>query len=115
MSGKDEAPSGEDSEGGAVVGGSDKKWDSEKMGGLPDPGVEIIMYWSVDGDTNYNLEVIPSFTDYVEKIKAHGFTEDIDETEIEDIYVYAASNSNGDRITFSVTTDMSTIIFEKGD
>ena len=115
VSGKGEAPSEDDDDGGAVLGGSDKKWDSKKMGGLPDPGVEVIMYWTVDGDTNYNLEVIPSFKNYVEKIKACGFTEDIDETEFNDMYIFAASNSKGDRVTFSVTTDMSTIIFEKGD
>lgn len=115
MSGEGEAPSEDDTDEGAILGGSGKKWESERMGGLPDPGVEVISFWTVDGDTNYSLEVIPSFTDYVETIKDYGFTEDIDETEINDIYVYAASNSNGDRITFSVTTDTSTITFEKGD
>ncbi|HBT63584.1 MAG TPA: hypothetical protein DEB10_02840 [Ruminococcaceae bacterium] len=113
MSSKGEPPSDEDEGEGAVIGGTDKKWDSEKMGGLPDPGVKVVAYWTAGSATNYSLEVIPSFTEYVEKIKDHGFTEDVNEAEINDLYVYAASNSGGDRITLSVGADVSTITFEK--
>ena len=113
MCGTGEPPSDEDNGDGAVVGGAGKKWDSEKMGGLPDPGVKVVAYWTTGDTTNYSLEVIPSFAGYIEKIKAHGFTKDIDEAEIDNLYVYAASNNAGDRVTLSSGADMSTIIFEK--
>ena len=112
-SGKGEPPSEEDSGDGAVVGGSDMKWDSTIMGGLPDPGVKINSFWKTDGAVYYNLDVIPSYTDYVETIKACGFTENIQESDINDVYLYIASNTGGDIITFSVSTDMSSFVFEK--
>jgi hypothetical protein len=116
MSGIGEPPSDDETDDGAIIGGdNNKKWDSVKMGGLPDPGVNIILYWTANGDTNYNLEVIPSYTDYIQKIKACGYTESIDEIEINNSYIYCASNIGGDRVTFSVTSDMTTILFEKRD
>ena len=114
VSGKGDKPSDDDNNNGAVIGGDDKKWDSSKMGGLPDPGAEVVSFWTADGDTSYTLEVI-SYDDYVEKIKDGGFTEDIDAVEIDDVYVFTALNSNGDRITFSVSSEMTTILFEKED
>ena len=110
-----EPPSDEDDGNGAVVGGSDKKWDSGKMGGLPDPGTKVSMYWTDENITNYTLEAIPSFTDYVEKIKAYGFTEEIEETDMDGIYIFTASNSVGDKVTFSAMDAVSTIAFEKAD
>lgn len=115
MSGKGEPPSEEDNNNGAVVGGSDKKWDSGKMGGLPNPGTKVSMYWTDDNITNYTLEAIPSYTEYVEKIKASGFTEEVEETDMDGIYIFAASNSAGDRVTFAAMTDVSTIAFEKAE
>lgn len=115
VSGKGEKPSEDDNGAIAIFGGSDKKWDSEEMGGLPDPGVNVTQYWTNEGDTNYSLEVIPSYVDYVEEIKACGFTIDIQETQFDDSYVYIALNDNGDRIVFSVSSDMSSITFEKND
>lgn len=115
MSGKGEPPSGEEDENFAVIGGSDKKWDSSLVGGLPDPGVEVASFWTVDGNTSYVLEAIPSYRNYVEKIKDCGFTEDINEVEIDSIFIFGASNSAGDRITFSVSDDSSTITFERAN
>ena len=115
MATKGEPPSDEDDGNGAVVGGTDKKWDSGKMGGLPDPGTKVSMYWTDGNITNYTLEAIPSFTNYVEKIKACGFTEDIEETDMGGIYIFTASNSAGDKVTFSAMDDVSTIAFEKAD
>lgn len=115
MSAKGDPPSEEEDQNTAVIGTSDEKWDSSIMGGLPDPGVKIGAFWTADDAAYYNLEVIPSYTDYVEIIKDHGFTQDIDETEIDSVYIYVATNSAGDRITFSVSTDMTTIVFEKGN
>ncbi len=115
MATKGEPPSDEDKESGAVVGSSDAKWDSQKMGGLPDPGVKVSMYWTDENITNYTLEVIPSYTDYVKKIKACGFTDEIEETNFEGIYIFTASNSAGDKVTFFSTTDVSTIAFEKAN
>lgn len=115
MFGKGAAPTDGDSNTVAVIGDSDKKWDSSLMGGLPDPGVKVGAFWTADGAAYYNLEVIPSFTDYIEIIKAHGFTENIDESEIDDVYIYVATNSTGDRVSFSISADLTTIIFEKAD
>lgn len=115
VSSKGEAPSEDDDGNGAVVGGEDKKWESESMGGLPDPGTKVSMYWTDGNITNYILEEIPSFKDYVEEIKACGFTEDIDEMETDTLYVFSASNSEGDRVTFSTSEDMSAIAFEKAN
>ena len=114
VSGKGDKPSEDDDDNGAVIGGDNKKWESSKMGGLPDPGAKVVSFWTADGDTNYTLEAI-SYDNYVEKIKDCGFTEDIDEVEIDDVFVFTAVNNNGDRITFSVSSDMTTILFEKED
>lgn len=115
IAGKGDPPSEEDKDKGAVIGGSEKKWDSSLMGGLPDPGVKIESFWTVDGGTTYSLGVISSYEDYVEKIKECGFTEDPSESSMDDFYMYTAVNSAGDRVTFSVSKDISSISFQKAD
>lgn len=113
ISGIGDPPSGESDGEGAVIGGTDTTWDSEKVGGLPDPGVAIISYTSVGGDINYALEVLDSPADYVEEIKACGFTVDVYVAETNDLYLFTAQNSDGDRISFSASDTGATISFEK--
>lgn len=113
IAGQGEKPSDDDNGEGAVIGGSNKQWDSNNMGGLPDPGAAIATYWSVDGDTSYTFEKIDNHLEYVEKIKACGYTVDSSVMEVNDTYIYSASNENGDRVTFSSSSEGGTITFEK--
>lgn len=115
VTGQGDKPSEDDDGSEAVIGGSDKQWHSDKMGGLPDPGVTIESYWSVDGDTSYTFEKIKNHLEYVEKIKLCGFKVDPSVVEIDDIYIYTASNDKGDKVTFSSSSDSGSIIFEKKD
>lgn len=108
-------PSEDDKGEEAIIGGTNKKWESEKVGGLPNPGVEVLTYWSVDGDASYTLAKIDDHLGYVEKIKASGFTVDSSVSEINYTYIYTAENESGDRISFSASPDASTITFEKND
>lgn len=105
----------EDDENGAVIGGKDKEWYSDKMGGLPDPGVAVVAYWTVDGDTAYTLEKMDNHLEYVEEIKSCGFTVDPSVLEADDTYIYTASNEDGDIVTFSSSEEAATITFEKND
>jgi hypothetical protein len=111
-SGKGEVPSEEDANKGSVIGGSNAKWDSEKVGGIPDPGAVITSYVSVEGDTSYTFESLGNYKDFVEQIKACGFTEDVSEADFNGTYIYSASNADGDLITFSASADMCTLSFE---
>lgn len=88
-----------------VYGGSNVEWHSDRMGGLPDPGVEIESYWSADGDTSYTLKKMDDYLEYVDEIKACGFTIDPETTEYNETYYYIASNDNGDKISFTVSAD----------
>lgn len=98
-----------------VVGGTDKKWNSSEMGGLPNPGTKVTMYWSDERMVTYILEPISDFMDYVEQIKSIGFTEDIAQSEIDGIYIFTASNSEGAKVTFSWMMDVCTIAYEKAN
>lgn len=106
-------PADDDDGNGAVIGGNNKEWNSDKMGGLPAPGATIVSYWSADGDTSYTFEKIDNHLEYVEKIKSFGFTVEPSDIETNDTYIYSASNENGDRITFSASSDAGNITFEK--
>lgn len=108
-----EKPSEKDNHDEAVIGGGGKKWYSDKMGGLPDPGVAVTSYWSIGSDTSYILERIKDHLKYVEKIKSCGFTIDPSEIDIDELYTYSALNSNGDRVTFSSSRESATISFVK--
>lgn len=113
VTGQGDKPSEGDNGNGAVIGGSNKQWYSDKMGGLPNPGSVIITYWSVGGDTSYSFEKINNHLEYVEKIKSCGFSIDPSVVEVDDTYIYSAENSNGDRVTFSSSSNTGTITFEK--
>jgi len=51
----------------------------------------------------------------LEKIKACGFTVESSEAEINGTYMYTASNSKGDKVSFSSSSDMGSITFEKSE
>lgn len=115
VAGQGSKPSEDDDGNGAVIGGSNEKWQSDKMGGLPNPGATIVTYWSVDGDTTYTFEKIEDHLEYIEKIKSCGFTVDSSVVEFDDTYIYSASNDNGDSVTFSSSSDAGTLTFEKNE
>lgn len=108
---KGEVPDDDDDGTIGVIGGTDKEWDSTLMGGLPDPGVGVVSFWTVDGDTSYTLEILDDYESYVVKIKAQGFTVDSYETQIDDLYMYSADNANGDSVMFSASKDTTTVTF----
>lgn len=111
ISTKGEVPDDDDDGSIGIIGGADKQWDSTLMGGLPDPGVGVVSFWTVDGDTSYTLEIMDDYESYVVKIKAHGFTVDSYETEIDNLYMYSAENANGDSVMFSASKDTTTVTF----
>lgn len=107
-SSKGEKPSEEDND--EVVIGGNKKWDSKKMGGLPDPGTKVVGYWSVNDQTCYTLEPLSDYEDYLDKIKECGFVEDVQTAEINDVYIYSAKNQNGDKVEFASSSESLSII-----
>lgn len=111
IAGKGEPPTEEEEGEGAVLGGTDKKWDSEKMGGLPEPQGTITAYWSANGETTYTFEKIENYLEYVEKIKSLGYTLDQSVAEFNETYIYSASNENGDKVTLSCSDDIASITF----
>jgi hypothetical protein len=110
-----EKPSEEDNGEEAVFGSTDKKWDSSKMGGLPDPGTKITAYWSLDGDTCYTFEALADYEDYLEEIKACGFTVNPSQAEINDTFMYSASNSDGDSVSFTSSKEAGSVTFDKNE
>lgn len=114
-SSKGDPPSEEDKDRETVLGGSDKKWDSSLMGGLPDPGAEVASFLSADGEVNYSFESFTAYRDYVEIIKEHGFTEDASEVDSDGYYMYAGTNSAGNRVILMASTDSCSITFKKAD
>lgn len=108
-----EKPSENDEGGETILGGDNAKWDSTKMGGLPDPSWTIISYWSSDGYTSYMFEKVDNYMSYVEKIKSKGFTVSPSDVAFEGGYMYSAANSNGNKITFSISEGVASITFEK--
>lgn len=111
-SSKGEKPSEEENNEETVIG-TEKKWDSSKMGGLPDPGVKVVTYWSVDGETSYTLEVLEDYMDYVDKIRECGFSNEDYVAEINDMYIFSAFNENGDKVIFSASHDMMSVTYVK--
>lgn len=105
---KGEKPTGnEDDE---VIIGGNRKWDSSKMAGLPDPGTKVVNYWSINKQTAYTLEPLADYLDYVEEIKACGFVVDIQTAEINDIYIFSASNENGDKVEFAASPESLSVV-----
>ena len=100
---KGDAPDPSD-DGGAVIGG-DNEWDSSKVAGIPDPGSEILSFWNTDKSVQYTFEPLEDYTDFVNKIKAAGFTINPTEAVISGSFMYVASNSKGDVVTFTAAED----------
>ncbi len=110
-----EKPSEDDNNGDAIIGGTDMKWDSNNVGGLPDPGTQITSYFSVDGVISYSFEGLSDPQEYAEKIKACGFTDEVNEAEVDDTYIFSAVNSNGDMISFTSSSESGMITFERNE
>lgn len=98
--------------GGAVVG-TNKKWDSKEIGGLPDAGIVITSFSIVCGFTTYSFDKINEPKKYVEKIKSAGYTVDDSLSEYEDTIIYTAYNSEGDQINFISSDSGGAISFTK--
>lgn len=109
ISSKGDPPSEEEKDNETIIGQSDKKWDNNDVGGLPDPKVKIISYTLSSGNSMYNLEKMSDPKDYIEKIKAAGFTENNSITEADGYVMFSASDSDGNRVEFMATNE-STLI-----
>lgn len=95
---KGEKPTEEEmAAGGYVMEGENAKWDSSKIGGMPDPGVKILSYTSTsDKEVSYTFEKLENPKEYTEEIKAAGYTLEPSEIESTDGYFYSAKNEGGD-------------------
>lgn len=94
---KGEIPEEDDND---VVIGDDAKWDSDLVGGVPDPGVKLNTYAVNGNDIIYSFEIMEDPTAYINKIKDCGFTEDTVDLSEDDYIFYSASNSEGDSVAF---------------
>ncbi|MDD2418108.1 MAG: hypothetical protein PHR24_04345 [Oscillospiraceae bacterium] len=110
-----EKPSEEEEGNHAVIDGTNREWESDKIGGLPDPGKPVTNFWAVDNSACYTFEKMDDYLEYVEEIKSCGFTVDPTVLEINGSYNYSAANQNGDKISFYASDEMSTLTFEKND
>lgn len=110
-SAKDEKPPQEQT--GMDFMGGTSKWDSSLMGGLPEPDSKITASSVMGTTTTYNFDNFENPTDYITKIKEHGFTLDPYEEEIAGGSMYSGKNSNGDKIDFMTNDKSCTIIFTK--
>ncbi len=112
---KGEKPTEEEmASGGFIMEGENAKWDSSKIGGLPDPGVKIISFTSSsDNEVSYSFEKLDNPKEYTEEIKAAGYTEEPSEMEASESYIYNAKNSEGDVIYFTASTESCTVVFTK--
>ncbi|WP_147535285.1 DUF6591 domain-containing protein [Bacillus marasmi] len=108
---KGEVPQGDN--GGTVFEGEIAKWESDKIGGLPDPGVAITSFASSGAEATYTFEKLDDYKAYAEKIKELGYTEEASEVESVDGYFYSAKNSSGDSIFFNVMSDSCSVVFTK--
>jgi hypothetical protein len=98
--------------GGFNVNG-DAKWDSSKVGGIPDPGVKITASTSSGSQITYSFEKLKDPKGYIDKIKEQGFTIEPSEIESTDGTLYSAKNSSGDQIYFSSTNDACSLTYTK--
>lgn len=112
---KGEKPTEEEmASGGYIMEGENAKWDSSKIGGLPDPGVKIISFTSSsDKEVSYSFAKLDTPKEYTEKIKAAGYTAEPSEMESSESYFYSAKNSEGDAIFFTASTESCTVVFTK--
>lgn len=113
-SSKGEKPTEEEMEsGGYIMEGENATWDRSKVGGLPDPGVKITSFSSAENTVSYNFVKLEDPKEYIEKIKESGYTEEPNEIESSDGFVYSGNNTNGDSIYFSASADGCVVIFTK--
>ena len=81
----------------------------EKPTGNED-GTKVVNYWAINKQTAYTLEPLADYLDYVEEIKACGFVVDIQTAEINDIYIFSASNENGDKVEFAASPESLSVV-----
>lgn len=113
VSGKVDPPSTDNT--GEAAYGSEKEWDSSEVGGISNPGVIITSYFTGEGQASYYFDAIENYMDFVEEIKAAGFTEAVSELEYEGNYSYVANNADGDQIYFFITESGAGITFEANE
>jgi hypothetical protein len=114
VSGKGEVPSEEDNNNSAVFGIT-KEWNSDDMGGLPDPGAVITSYSLADGSSTYTFEKLDDAKGYTEKIKEAGFNVDATTSEFDNTYIFTAANNNGDQIYFMSSDEGGSVSLTKAE
>ncbi len=100
---------------GTFYAGENAKWDSSKVGGLPDPGTKITASTSSGNEFIYYFEKLDNPKVYIEKMKEKGFTLEQSEVESTDGAFYNAKNSNGDAVYFTSSNDACSLTFTKSN
>jgi hypothetical protein len=114
LSGKGEVPSSVSNNGG-VFETVEVKWESNIIGGIPDPGTKLTAFATEEGATYYTFENLENYTEFVELIKSSGFTVDVNEVVGDNYYTFTAFNSEGDDISFITSENGSTINYTSYD
>lgn len=114
MAGKAEPPS-DDSSNSEVHIGTGKEWNSEEVGGLPDAGVVITSYTLAEDYTAYSFDGLSDPLNYIEVIKAAGYTVDASTSQYDDTYIYTGYNSEGDQINLITSDSGGSIMFSRHD
>lgn len=94
----------------------DQEWDSDKIGGLPDPGLSVTAYSHDDsaGEYYYILTGSGDHEAYIEMLIDLGYDDVIEETYEGENLAWTAKNSQGDEVSYLVFGTTITIMYKEG-